>query len=122
GRGGWHRRDHGRAYCRREGDRRGGLGREPAAAGARARATHAVHGRDPDLVAKIMATTGGRGMDYSLDATGTDKTVGLAMQVLASRGTCGFVDGPPPSAERPIHRTRHESGPQLVDPWGVHRG
>jgi len=59
-------------------------------------ATHAVDGRDPDLVAKIMATTGGRGMDYSLDATGTDKAVGLAMQVLASRGTCGFVGGAPP--------------------------
>ena len=46
-------------------------------------ATHAVDGRGPDLVAKIMATTGGRGMDYSLDATGADKAVGLAMQVLA---------------------------------------
>jgi len=59
-------------------------------------ATHAFNARDPELAGKIKALTGGRGMDFSLDATGTDKAMPVAMEVLAQRGTCGFVGGAPP--------------------------
>jgi aryl-alcohol dehydrogenase len=59
-------------------------------------ATHAFDARDPELVDKVKALTGGRGMDFSLDATGTDKAMPAAMAVLAQRGTCGFVGGAPP--------------------------
>ena len=61
-------------------------------------ATHTINGRDPNLVESVRAVTGGRGMDFSLDATGTDKAIGAAIQVLATRGTCGFVGGGPPGA------------------------
>jgi aryl-alcohol dehydrogenase len=61
-------------------------------------ATHAVNARDPDVVAAVRAAAGGRGVDFSLDATGTDKAMAAAMAVLGVRGTCGFVGGAPPGA------------------------
>jgi aryl-alcohol dehydrogenase len=64
-------------------------------------ATHAVNGRG-DVVGQVMSATAGRGVDFSLDATGTDKAIGAAMQVLAVRGTCGFVGGSLPGSTAPL--------------------
>jgi len=61
-------------------------------------ATDVVNGRAPDLVEQVMAATAGRGVDFSLDATGTDKVMPMAMKVLGRRGTCGFVGGAPAGA------------------------
>ena len=59
-------------------------------------ATHTFNARSPDLVEQVRAVTGGRGVDFSLDATGTDKALEPAIQVLGVRGVCGFVGGAPP--------------------------
>jgi len=61
-------------------------------------ATHAIDARSGDVVEQVMAITGGRGVEFSLDATGTDKAIASALGVLAMRGTCGFVGGAPPGA------------------------
>ncbi|HEY0106022.1 MAG TPA: NAD(P)-dependent alcohol dehydrogenase [Rhizomicrobium sp.] len=61
-------------------------------------ATHVVNGRARDVVEQVRAATAGRGMDFSLDATGTDKVMTMAMQVLGTRGALGFVGGAPPGA------------------------
>ncbi|MEJ0025040.1 MAG: NAD(P)-dependent alcohol dehydrogenase [Rhizomicrobium sp.] len=61
-------------------------------------ATDVVNGHAPDRVERVMAATSGKGVDFALDATGTDKVMPMAMQVLAHRGTCGFVGGAAPGA------------------------
>jgi len=61
-------------------------------------ATHTVNARSGDVVEQVKGITGGKGVDFSLDATGTDKAIAAAMQVLGVRGTCGFVGGAPPGA------------------------
>jgi aryl-alcohol dehydrogenase len=61
-------------------------------------ATHTVNVRDGDVVEAVRAVTGGRGVDFSLDATGTDKAIDAAIKVLGVRGTCGFVGGAQPGA------------------------
>ena len=62
-------------------------------------ATHVVNAGDPQLVEAVRATTGGRGVDFSLDATGTDKALDPAVRVLGLRGVCGFVGGAPVGAK-----------------------
>ena len=62
-------------------------------------ATHTFNARSPDLVEQVRAVTGGRGVDFSLDATGTDKALDPAIRVLATHGVCGFVGGAPPGAK-----------------------
>ena len=61
-------------------------------------ATHTVDGRAPDLVDQLRAATDGRGLDFTLDATGTTAVTGAAFAALAVRGTCGFVGGADPGA------------------------
>ena len=61
-------------------------------------ATHAVNASDAGLVDAVRSTTGGRGVDFSLDATGTDKALDPAIRVLAVHGVCGFVGGAPAGA------------------------
>ncbi len=65
-------------------------------------ATHVINAGTPGLVEAVRAVTGGRGMDFSLDATGTDKAIGAAIAVLGQRGTCGFVGGAQPGATTPL--------------------
>ena len=65
-------------------------------------ATHAVNAGDPDLVAKVRAITGGGGVDFSLDATGSDRALDPAIRVLGVRGVCGFVGGAPAGTRIPI--------------------
>lgn len=62
-------------------------------------ATHTINsGRQPAANA-IMQITGGKGLDYTLDTTANMKVLRQAMDVLAMRGTCGFVGGAPKGME-----------------------
>jgi aryl-alcohol dehydrogenase len=45
---------------------------------------------------------GGRGVDYSFDTTGNMKVLRQAIDILAPRGTCGFVGGAPKGIELTI--------------------
>lgn len=44
-----------------------------------------------DPVAAVRAITGGRGVDYSVEATGVTKVMRQAADVLGPRGTCGVI-------------------------------
>lgn len=60
---------------------------------ARLGATATVDASGDDPVAAIFELTG-RGVDYTLNTTGTPAVFGQALEVLAPRGTAGFVTNP----------------------------
>jgi aryl-alcohol dehydrogenase len=60
-------------------------------------ATHTVNPDKESAVDAIKAITGA-GVNFTLDTTGNMKVLRQAMDVLAPRGTCGFVGGAPPGA------------------------
>lgn len=65
-------------------------------------ATHAVNGREEDVVARIVEITGGRGLTHALDTTGVPAVARSAIDALGGRGhlvTCG---APPPGTEIPV--------------------
>jgi len=47
-----------------------------------------------DAAAEIMRLTSGEGVNYALDTTGVASVMKQAINVLAPRGTCGFVTAP----------------------------
>jgi aryl-alcohol dehydrogenase len=61
-------------------------------------ATHTINSGVEQAPEAIMALTGGRGLDYTLDTTASMVVLRQAMDVLAMRGTCGFVGGAPKGA------------------------
>lgn len=61
-------------------------------------ATHTINSAVEQAPEAIMALTGGRGLDYTLDTTASMVVLRQAMDVLAMRGTCGFVGGAPKGA------------------------
>ena len=60
-------------------------------------ATHTVNPDKESAVDAIKAITGA-GVNFTLDTTGNMKVLRQAMDVLAPRGTCGFVGGAPAGA------------------------
>ncbi|MCE9670493.1 NAD(P)-dependent alcohol dehydrogenase [Myxococcus stipitatus] len=62
-------------------------------------ATHTVNGAQEDSVKAIRAATGGRGVDYALEATGNPKILRQAVDALDILGTCGVVGAPPMGTE-----------------------
>jgi aryl-alcohol dehydrogenase len=61
-------------------------------------ATHTMNSGAQSTPEAIMALTGGRGLDYTLDTTASMVVLRQAMDALAMRGTCGFVGGAPKGA------------------------
>ena len=61
-------------------------------------ATHAIDGRDGDLLEQIRAITGG-GLHYALDTTGNTRVIRTAVDALGPRGVCGIVGATRPDDE-----------------------
>jgi aryl-alcohol dehydrogenase len=58
-------------------------------------ADHVVRAGSEPVTGEVMRLTGeGEGVDFALDTTGTLPVMAQAVDVLAPRGTCGFVTGP----------------------------
>jgi aryl-alcohol dehydrogenase len=62
-------------------------------------ASDAVDASAGDPVAAVRAITGGRGVDYAVEATGVPKVMRQAADVLGPRGTCGVIGAAPIGAE-----------------------
>jgi aryl-alcohol dehydrogenase len=62
-------------------------------------AAHVVDAREADVTEALMAFSGGRGIDRTLEATGVPAVLKQAIGVLAPRGVCGIVGAPAPGAE-----------------------
>jgi aryl-alcohol dehydrogenase len=65
-------------------------------------ATHAVNGREEDVVARIAEITGGAGLTHAFDTTGVPAVARSGIDALGARGhlvTCG---APPPGTEIPV--------------------
>jgi aryl-alcohol dehydrogenase len=60
-------------------------------------ATHTVN-PDKESAVEAIRTITGAGVNFTLDTTGNMKVLRQAMDVLAPRGTCGFVGGAPVGA------------------------
>jgi len=60
-------------------------------------ATHAIDATAGQVAEAIRAICR-HGVDYTLDTTGNMKVLRTAMDMLAPRGTCGYVGGAPPGA------------------------
>ena len=56
-------------------------------------ATHVVNAKKTDAVAAVREITGGRGANYSVDATGSKKCTNQAMNSLGLFGACAVIGG-----------------------------
>jgi len=55
-------------------------------------ATHIIDGKEePDITAKILEITNGRGLDFTLDTIGDESLLSAAITSLRKGGTCGTV-------------------------------
>jgi aryl-alcohol dehydrogenase len=75
-------------------------------------ATHAINSRSTDVAAEIAQITGGRGVDYALDATGIPAVLRQAADILGSGGTVALVGAPAPGTE-----VSFEVGASLLKGW-----
>jgi aryl-alcohol dehydrogenase len=75
-------------------------------------ATYTVNSAHQDPAEAIMALTGGRGVDYALEATGVQGVLRQAADSLAVRGTVGLV-----GAGRPGTEAAFETGLSITRGW-----
>lgn len=75
-------------------------------------ATHTINSRSEDLVGLVATITEGRGLNYTLDATGVPDVTRQAVDALAKRGTAALVGAPPFGAE-----VSFEVGASLLKGW-----
>jgi len=55
-------------------------------------ATHLINGKDtPDITAKILEITGGRGLDFTFETTGAESLFTVAIESLRRGGSCATV-------------------------------
>lgn len=62
-------------------------------------ATHTVDANNEDVAKAVLAATGGRGADATIDTTAVPAVLRTAIDVLAVRGTCAVVGAPPGGTE-----------------------
>jgi aryl-alcohol dehydrogenase len=75
-------------------------------------ATDVVDASEGDVPARIMELTGGRGVDFALDATGAPAVLRQAADSLALRGVVGLVGAAAPGTE-----TSFETGLSITRGW-----
>jgi aryl-alcohol dehydrogenase len=75
-------------------------------------ATHAIHGRSEDSAEELLRITGGRGVDYILDTTGSADALAALAGALAIRGTLAVVGAAAPGTTAPF-----EFGGSLLKGW-----
>ena len=57
-------------------------------------ATDTIDARSSDAVEMLMELTGGKGVNYTIEATGNTRVLSQAIQVLAPLGTCAVIGAP----------------------------
>ncbi len=65
-------------------------------------ATHTVNARREDVLEKVRALTGGRGVDYAFDAIGSEATTLQILDAVRPGGTAVIVGMAPAAARAPI--------------------
>ena len=76
-------------------------------------ATHVVHGRDEDTVARIMEITGGKGVNYALESSGVPQVVSTMLDCMAREGMAVLVSVTGPAAI-PIELERQIMNPSVT--------
>jgi aryl-alcohol dehydrogenase len=75
-------------------------------------ATHGIHGRSEDAIEELLRITGGRGVDYILDTTGSVDSLAAMAGALAIRGTLADV-----AAVSPGTTASFEVGGSILKGW-----
>jgi len=75
-------------------------------------ATHGIHGQSEEATDEVLRMTGGRGVDYILDTTGTPEALSAMAGALAIRGTLAHV-----GAAAPGTNASFEVGVSLLKGW-----
>jgi S-(hydroxymethyl)glutathione dehydrogenase/alcohol dehydrogenase len=82
-------------------------------------ATHLVNARERDALAAILEITGGRGVDYAIEAAGRRETMEAAFQAVRDKGGLCVLAGNLPHGERielnPFDLIR---GKRIIGTWG----
>jgi len=65
-------------------------------------ATDTIDARSLDAFEAVMDLTSGRGVDFTIEATGNIEVVSQAIQVLAPLGTCALIGAPPAGSTAPL--------------------
>jgi aryl-alcohol dehydrogenase len=76
-------------------------------------ATHTIHGREEDVVARIKEITGGAGVNFALEAAGVPQMVITMLDSLAREGLAVLVSVTGP-AEVPIILEQHIMNPSVT--------
>ena len=79
-------------------------------------ATLVIDGRAVDPVEAINQATGGAGVDFSIDATGSPRVLVRAFYCTGPGGTCGLIGAPPPGTELSLEMS------QILGPARTLRG
>ena len=58
-------------------------------------ATHVVNAKEADALEAVQEITGGAGVDFSVEATGSPQVLQQAVYCTGPRGTCAIVGAPP---------------------------
>ena len=82
-------------------------------------ATHLINARQQDPLATILKFTGGRGVDYAIEAAGQHETMETAFQAVRDKGGLCVLTGNLPDGER-INLDPFDliKGKRIVGTWG----
>lgn len=82
-------------------------------------ATHVIDASEVDPVAAVRAMTGGRGVDYSIEAAGRSSTIEQAFEsVRRGGGRCVFASHPPHGERIRLDPFELISGKEIAGSWG----
>jgi len=76
-------------------------------------ATHVIHGRNEDIVARVMEITGGKGVNFALESAGVPDMASTMLDCMAREGTCVLVSVTGP-ATIPVELERQIMNPSVT--------
>lgn len=81
-------------------------------------ATHVIDASNQDVVEAVRELTSGRGVDYSIEAAGSSKTIELAFEILRRGGKCIFASHPKAGSTIQLDPFELICGKQIEGSWG----
>ena len=83
-------------------------------------ATHTINGRTEDVVERVRAFTGGRGVDVAFEVLGRPETFGQALSVVRDGGRAVMVGIAPAGVTAPVEITRTvRRGIRIIGSYGA---
>ena len=77
-------------------------------------ATETIDAASQDVAEAVMALSGGRGVQYTIESTGNLRAASQAVSLLAMRGTCAFIGAPPARSTVPVDVNFMHPGRKII--------